>query len=163
RQRRNNAVRRPIILSNLGGLVIIVLVFTLARTLARHNRFRDQTGVLSYRGLDLAGHVWVFLEKLLGVLAPLTDPLAVISEPGAGLFHDPGLDAEIDQFAGFRNALTIHDVEFNLFERRSELVLDHFHAGLIADHLVTFLDGTDAADIEPYGGVEFQRIAARRR
>src|SRR5262249_9006965 len=134
RQRRNNAVRRPIILSSFGSLIVVVLLLTLAR----HDRFRDQTGILSHRSLNLAGDVRVFLEKLLGVLASLTNALAVVREPGAGFLHDAGFDAEIDQFAGLGDALAVHDVEFNLFERRSELVLDHLHAGLIADHLVTF-------------------------
>src|SRR5262249_5607491 len=81
-------------------------------------------------------------------------------EPGAGLFPHGGFDAEIDQFAGLGDALAVHDVEFDLLERRRELVLDHFDAGLIADYFVAFLDRTDAADVEAHGSVEFERMAA---
>ena len=103
------------------------------------------------------------LQEGLGVLAALADALAVIGIPGAGFLDHAGLDAKIDQFAGLRDALAIHDVEFDLLERRRHLVLDHLHAGLVADDLVAFLDRADAADVEAHGGIEFQRIAARRR
>src|SRR6202035_3554191 len=83
---------------------------------------------------------------------------AVIGEPGAGFFHDAGLDAEIDQFAVLGHAFAVHDVEFDLLERRRQLVLDHFYAGLVADHLVALLDGADAADVEADRGVEFERV-----
>jgi hypothetical protein len=60
----------------------------------------------------------------------------------------PGLDAEIDQFAGLGDALAIHDVELDLLEGRRHLVLDHLDPGLVADHLVAVLDRADAADVE---------------
>ena len=62
--------------------------------------------------------------------------------------NDAGLDAEIDKFAVLGNALAIHDVEFDLLEGRSHLVLDHLDAGLVAGDFLAVLDGTDAADVE---------------
>src|SRR5690606_32111873 len=56
---------------------------------------------------------------------------------------------------------TIHDVEFHLFERRSDLVFDDFDASLVADDLVALFDGADAADVQTHGGIEFQCVAAR--
>ncbi len=106
------------------------------------------------------GDAGIVPEKFLGVLAPLTETLAVVREPGAGLLHDTGLDAEVDQLAGLGDALAVHDVELDLLERRRQLVLDHLHAGLVADHLVALLDRADAADVEADRGVEFQRVAA---
>ena len=102
------------------------------------------------------------LQEGLGVLAALAEALAVVGEPGAGLFDDAGLDAEIDQFADLGNALAIHDVELDLLERRRDLVLDDLDAGLVADDLLAILDRADAADVEADGGIEFQRIAAGR-
>src|SRR3546814_20077636 len=44
-----------------------------------------------------------------------------------------------------------------------DLVLDHFDAGGVADDLVAVLDLAGAADVEADRGIEFQRVAARRR
>src|SRR5690349_12392198 len=63
---------------------------------ACENLLGDQTGVLPDRGLDLGGDVGIGLEESFCVLAALAESLAVIGEPGAGFFHDPGLDAEIE-------------------------------------------------------------------
>src|SRR5581483_612569 len=104
----------------------------------------------------------VLLEIGLGILAALADALAVEGEPGAGLLDDPGLDPEIDEFAGLGDALAIHDVELDLLEGRRHLVLDHLYPRLVADHLLALLDGADAADVEADGSVEFERVAAAR-
>jgi hypothetical protein len=117
---------------------------------------------LSLLVLDGEGHVRVVLQELLGVLAPLPDPFIAVGEPGAGFLDHAGLHAEIEQLAGLGDALAIHDVEFDLLERRRDLVLDHLDAGLVAHHLVAVLDRADAADVEADGGVELQRVAARR-
>src|SRR5277367_1040591 len=143
----NSAFRRVVVLGGVGRL-------------AGRNLFRDHAGVLPDRRFDFFRDIGIGFHEGFGVLAALADALAVVGEPGAGLFHDAGLDAEIDQLAGLGDALAVHDVELDLFERRRQLVLHHLDAGLIADHLVALLDGADAADIEADGGVEFQRIAA---
>src|SRR3546814_15429129 len=83
-----------------------------------------------------------------------------IAEPGASLVHHTSLYAKINDFAFARDTPAIHDVEFCLFERRSNLVLDNFDAGFVADDFVAFLDGADTADIEPYRGIKLERIAA---
>src|SRR5204863_6828921 len=87
---------------------------------------------------------------------------AIIGIPGSRFFHDAGSDAEIDKLARLGDSLAIHDVEFDLFEGRRHLVLDDLDAGLVADHVLALLDGADAADIETYRGIEFERIAAGR-
>src|SRR5690606_31547872 len=76
--------------------------------------------------------------------------------------YHSGLDAEIDELAHFRDALAIHDVEFDLLERRRKLVFDDLDARLIADDFVAILDGADAAGLETHGSLEFERIAAAR-
>src|SRR5262249_61950021 len=115
---------------------------------ARHDLLGDEAGILTDRGLDLLRHVRILLEECLGVLAALTDALAVIGKPGARLLDHAGLDAEIDELAGLRYALAIHDVELDRLERRGKLVLDHFDAGLVTDHFVALLDRAIAADVE---------------
>ena len=93
---------------------------------------------------------------------PLADALAVIGEPGARLLDHAGLDPEIDELAGLGDARPIHDVELDLLERRSKLVLHHFDAGLVADHLLALLDGSDAADVKAHRGVELERVPSGR-
>src|ERR1700684_3223299 len=128
--------------------------------LAGENLFGDDAGILPDGRFDFCRDVGIGLEESFAVLATLADALAVVGEPGAGFFHDAGLDAEIDQFAVLGDALAIHDVEFDLLERRRQLVLDHLYAGLVADHLVALLDGADAADVEADRGIELERVAA---
>src|SRR5690606_27493722 len=61
------------------------------------------------------------------------------------------------------DALVVHEVEFNAAEGRGYFVLDDFHAMPPSDHLLAFFDLRDAANVEAHGGVELQRLAARRR
>src|SRR5262245_29533026 len=58
-------------------------VFVLAAVFAGEDFFGDQAGVLPDRGFDLGGDVGIGLEESFGVLAALSDALAVIGEPGA--------------------------------------------------------------------------------
>ena len=74
RQRRNNAARQPIILSSFGCLVVLVLILALTR----HDCFCNQAGILAHGSLDLACDVGILFQKLFGVLAALTDALAVV-------------------------------------------------------------------------------------
>src|SRR5690606_9433835 len=93
----------------------------------------------------------------------LPDPDRIIAEPGARFLDQPGLDAEVEDLADLRNALPVHDIEFDLLERRRDLVLDHLHARRVADDLVAVLDLAGTANVEANRGIEFERIAARRR
>src|SRR3546814_15653602 len=70
---------------------------------------------------DVCSSDLIFLEELLGSLAALADPRAVVGEPRAGFLDHIGLDAEVDQLAGLGDALAVHDVEIDHLERgRSE-------------------------------------------
>src|SRR5215813_2674697 len=148
---------RSLLRGGLRAVVVTVLA------LAGEDLLGDQAGVLADRGLDLVADVRVALEEILRVLATLADALAVVGEPGARLLDHAGLDAEVDDLAHLGDALAVHDVELDLLERRRQLVLHHLDAGLVADHLVALLDHADAADVEPYRGVELERIAAGGR
>src|SRR3546814_9714453 len=57
----------------------------------------------------------------------------------------------------------VHDIEFDLLERRGDLVLDDLHPRRIADDIVAILDLAGAADVEPDGSIEFERVAAGGR
>src|SRR3546814_19339561 len=50
-----------------------------------------------------------------------------------------------------------------LLERRGDLVLDDLHPRRIADDIVAILDLAGAADVEPDGSIEFERVAAGGR
>src|SRR5690606_329672 len=103
----------------------------------------------------------MFFKVFAHVVLALADTGAAVAEPGACLVHDAGLHAQVDDFALARDAGAVHDVELGLLEWRSDLVLDHFDAGFVADDLVAFFDGADAADVEPHRRVELERVAAR--
>src|SRR3546814_9172027 len=93
-------------------------------------------GAAADRGFEPRHQFGVFGEEGLGILAALADADRVIAEPGARFLDQPGLDAEIEDLADLGNALPVHHVEFDLLERRRDLVLDHFDAGGVADDLV---------------------------
>src|SRR5262249_17762284 len=100
-----------------------LLSIVLGGFLAGQDLLGDQAGVLADGRLDARGDVGIVAQERLGVLAALADALAVVGEPRAGLLHDSCLDAEIDDFAHLGDALAVHDVEFDLLERRRQLVL----------------------------------------
>src|SRR3546814_17298445 len=97
-----------------------------------------------------------------GSCAVRADSDRIIAEPGARFLDQPGLDAEVEDLADLRNALAVHDVEFDLLERRRDLVLDHLDPRRVADDLVAVLDLAGAAVVEADRGIEFQRMSAGR-
>src|SRR5512144_545895 len=113
--------------------------------------------------LDLVREVRVVAQERPRVLLALTQLVALVGVPGAGLADEPLLDAHVDQAALTADSLAVEDVELRLLERRRHLVLDHLHAGAVADRLRAVLERLDAAHVEPNRGVELQRAAARRR
>ena len=111
--------------------------------------------------LDLFGQARVVAEEVADVLLALTQLIAVVGEPGSGLAHNAVVDAHIDEAALAGDAVTVEDVEFGLLERRGDLVLHDLRAGPVADRVLTFLEGLDAADVDAHGGVELQCLTAR--
>ena len=99
-------------------------------------------------------------QELARVLAPLTELLALVGEPGARLLDDLEVDADVDERALLRDALAVHDVELALAERRRDLVLHDLDARARADDVGAVLEVLDLADVEPDGGVELERPAA---
>src|SRR5436190_11767156 len=105
----------------------------------------------------------IFLEELLGVLAPLTKTLPAEGEPRTTLLDDPLFDSQVEQIAFARDAFAVHHVEFRLAEGRRHLVLHHLHPRAASDDLVAVLDAGNAADIDPDRRVELERAAAGGR
>src|SRR6185369_4873545 len=90
----------------------------------------------------------------------LANALAFVAVPGSRLLDDALGRTHVDDLAFARNSEAVHDFELGLAERRSHLVLHHFHAGLVADHFFARLDRADAADVETDRRVELERVAA---
>src|SRR5206468_3054028 len=85
----------------------------------------------------------VVLEELLGVLAALAEALAAVGKPGAALFDDALVDAEVEKIAGLGDAFAVHHVELSLAEGRGDLVFDHLHSSAAADDGIAVLDAGD--------------------
>src|SRR5262245_59031803 len=83
-------LQRPFLAKIRFGLLSRRLLFAVGVALggAGENLLGDQAGVLADGGFDLGGDVGVRLQERLGVFAALAEALAVIGEPGAGLFDD---------------------------------------------------------------------------
>ena len=71
---------------------------------------------------------------------------AAVAIPGAGFFNDASFHSQIDQFAGFGNTFAIENIKF-VTRNGGATFLDHFHAGLIADHFIAVFNGPDAANV----------------
>src|SRR5690606_32485152 len=106
--------------------------------------------ILTERQLDLPREFRIIAQELFGIFATLPKTLRVIRKPGSRLFHNAGLDPQIDELTRLGYALAIHNVELNLLEGRSHLVLDDLHSRLIADRLLTILHRADAANVQTY-------------
>src|SRR5207248_5035584 len=65
-------------------------------------------------GFDLAGEIGVLFDEQLGVFAALAETHVAVGEPGAGLFDDLVLDADVDQLAGLGNALAVTYIELRM-------------------------------------------------
>src|ERR1022692_3648795 len=113
---------------------------------------------------DLFRELGLFPERLLGRVAALADELALVGDPSPLLLENPVLEAEVEEGAGRRDALVVHDVELDLREGRGDLVLHHLDLGAVADDLALGrLDLVLAADVDAYRREELQRPRARSR
>jgi len=65
--------------------------------------------------LDCLANLAVISEIDFGVLTALADALALVGKPRARLLDHTRLNAEVDQFAAFRDAFAIHDVKIDNF------------------------------------------------
>src|SRR5690606_17443067 len=145
------------------GRIVRIVAILISRTAIFEELFCNQTSALTKHKFDFAHHLRIFAQEVLGILTSLTKTLRIVGEPGTRLLDDASLDAEIDDLTRLGDALPIHDVEFDLLEGRSQLVLHHLDAGLVAHHLVAILDRADATNIQTDRSIELQRITARGR
>src|SRR5688500_17858165 len=97
--------------------------------------------------LELVGEVGVVLQEVARVLLALTELVALVRVPGAGLLDEALLDPHVDEPTLAAEALTPEDVELGLLERRGNLVLDDLDAGAAADRVGALLQGLDATDV----------------
>ena len=84
---------------------------------------------------------------------------ALIGQPSATLVDNAELDTQVDDFACARDSLAKEDFKLSLAEWRRNFVLHNFHASEVANHLVTVLELTDAADVDAYRSIELKGIA----
>src|SRR5215472_14851266 len=113
--------------------------------------------------LDLVGQVGVVAQEGAGVLLALSQLVALVGVPGAGLAHDPLLNPEVDQAALPADPDSEKDIEFCAAERRSALVLNDLDPGTAADRLCAVLEGLDPPHVQPDRGVELERPPAAGR
>src|SRR5215470_4144116 len=110
--------------------------------------------------LDLVGQVGVVAQEGAGVLLALSQLVALVGVPGAGLAHDPLLDPQVDQAAFPADPDPEQNVELGSPEWRRTLVLDDLDPGTAADRVGAVLEGLDPAYIQPDRGVELERPPA---
>src|SRR5271165_1060159 len=110
--------------------------------------------------LELFGQLRMLLEIGFGVLAALADARLAIGIPRARLADDVLLQADVDERTGAADAFAVRDVELSDFERRRDLVLDHFDARARADDVSADFDGLQLADVQTHRRVELERAAA---
>ena len=111
-------------------------------------------------GFKLVSQFGIVGYNTLGGIATLRQFIAVIAEPRPAFFDDVVLDAEVQNFAGTRNTFAKHNIEFGTTERRRNFVLDHLDDGAFAQIAIAVFDSAAGTDIQTYGSIEFERIAA---
>src|SRR5258706_11799706 len=147
--------------------LVLLLALLGFRLLRRRDRFADRDLLLDPGvRIDQLGHALVHVgvgaEERLRVLAALPDARALEAVPGAALLQQTELARQVENVALARDAVVEHQVELRLAERRRALVLHDLHARAAADRRLAVLDLADAAHVEAHGGVELQRVPARR-
>src|SRR5688572_26395611 len=116
--------------------------------------------LLADPALDLPGDLRMLVEESARVLLALADALTVVAEQGARLLVEALRHANVDDLAVAGDAGPVKDLELGFAERRRYLVLDDLDAGLVADDFLAVLQRADAADVQPHGSVELERVAA---
>src|SRR6266404_316143 len=112
------------------------------------------------RGFEFGADVFVFLEEDAGVFAALAHAFASVADPGAGLFQDTFVHAEVDEVAFAGDTFAVENVEFGFAEGRGDFVFYDFGASAGADDAVAVLDGLNATNVNAHGGVKLQGAAA---
>ena len=110
---------------------------------------------------ELFTQLGIVAEQGLGGIATLCQFGTVIAEPTPAFIDNIVFNAEVENLAHLTDALTEHDFELSLAERRCHFVLDNFYTYLISDDIVTVLDARDPPDIEADAAIELQSITAR--
>src|SRR6202521_1854862 len=101
----------------------------------------NQAQLFTQLRVDLLGHIRVFAQELLGVIATLPDALALVAVPGAALLDQVMLHAQVDQVAFLGDTLAIDNVELGFAERRRHLIFDDLDLGAVAGDRFAVLDG----------------------
>ena len=110
--------------------------------------------------LYLVAEFGVVLEQLLYCLASLGEPCVSVAEPGSALPDDVEFHSEVYDFPYVGNAFPEDYVEFCLFEWRRKLVLHYLDSCSVPESLLTVLYLGCLADVDTYGSIEFQSVAA---
>src|SRR5688572_5338440 len=116
--------------------------------------------LLADLALDVPRNLGMLIEEGARVLLALADALAVVAVPGARFLDEPLRHADVDDLTVAGDAGPVKDLELGFAERRRYLVLDDLDAGLVADDFLAVLQRADAADVQPHGSVELERVAA---
>src|SRR5690554_5780644 len=111
-------------------------------------------------GFQFFGQFGIIQYQILNGFASLSQLGFAITEPAAAFLNDVQIYAQIHNLTGFGDALTVHNVEFGLTEGRRYFVLDHFHAGLVAHHLIAVFQLRNTTDIQTDGSVKFKGVTS---
>ena len=90
------------------------------------------------------------VQEVGGVFASLTNTVGAVGIPGARLFNQPLLNAQLDDLSGAMNSAAVHDLKFRLAEWRRHLVLDDLHASFVTHYLIALFHRTNTTNVESY-------------
>src|SRR5689334_15489814 len=113
-------------------------------------------GLIHYFADDFAGGFGMLFQKSFGCFASLSDAFAAVGIPGAALFDDVLLAAQVNDFAVARDSRAVKDIELGFLERRRHFVLHDFDAGPAADYVVAVLERANAANVHAHRSVKLE-------
>ena len=93
----------------------------------------------------------MLLQILSDILTALSQTVTLVGVERTGLGDGTQLSSDINQRTGTGNSLPEHDVEFCLFERWSNLVLDNLYTGADTNHVSANFESFNTADIQADG------------
>src|SRR5882724_1230220 len=96
--------------------------------------------------LDAFENLRLLLQRRLGILASLSQAIALIGKPRTTLVDDVLCDGQIQNIAFARDAFAIHDVKLALTERRRHFIFRDLDLRAVPYYAVSVLDGSDASD-----------------
>ena len=113
--------------------------------------------------LKLFHNLRMFSQIRLGILAPLSDLIAIVREPRSALAYQITAYRKIQDISLFRDTFAEHNIEFRFFKRRRNLILHNLHTRPVPYHISALLQSLGPSDVHSDRRIELKGASAGSR